>query len=85
MRSEAPLLAVVAGAVVALALALFVNWELGLIVFGVDLVVAACLRTMLSDVRIGLLSVRGRALDAGMLVIAGGALIVLSTSLAQLH
>lgn len=81
MRSETPLSVVIAGAALALVLAVFVDWEAGLIVLGVDLLVAALLRLALPDVRVGLLSVRGRAMDTTMLVLAGGALIVISGSL----
>lgn len=81
MRSEAPLGAVIAGAALALALAVLVDWEAGLIVLGVDLLVAAVLRLSLPAVRVGLLSVRGRVMDTTMLVLAGAALIVISSSL----
>jgi hypothetical protein len=81
VRSETPLSVVIAGAALALVLAVFVDWEAGLIVLGVDLLVAALLRLALPDVRVGLLSVRGRAMDTTMLVLAGGALIVISGSL----
>jgi hypothetical protein len=81
VRSETPLSVVIAGAALALVLAVFVDWEAGLIVLGVDLLVAALLRLALPDVRVGLLSVRGRLMDTTMLVLAGGALIVISGSL----
>lgn len=85
MRRETPLVVVLLGAALALVLAMAVNWEAGLIVLGGDLLLAASLRLLLTDVRIGLLAIRSRAMDAGMLLATGGALIIISTNLGQVH
>jgi hypothetical protein len=83
VRSESPLLGVLAGAILGLLLSVFVDWEGGLIVLGADLLVGAALRAVLPDLRLGLLAVRGRSLDVATLALAGGALLVISVSLGK--
>lgn len=83
LRDESPLLAVLAGAILGVLLSIFVDWEAGLVVLGLDLIAGAALRLLLPDVRVGLLAVRSRTIDAVLLIFVGGALIAITASLGR--
>lgn len=54
------------------------TWRAGCMVVGGALVLGALLRLVLSTRRAGLLRVRSKAFDVGVMLLAGGAVLVLS-------
>ena len=79
-RQQWPLLlvsALVLGGVVAALLGPD-TWRAGCLVVGGALVLGALLRLVLTTRRAGLLRVRSKAFDVGVLLLAGGAILVLS-------
>jgi hypothetical protein len=74
-------LTVVAVAAAGIAVAAVGPWRTGVRIVGVGLVVAAVTRLVLPDRDAGMLAVRHRYLDAGILTAAGAALVALATSI----
>ncbi|MFT4288829.1 DUF3017 domain-containing protein [Nocardioides sp.] len=72
------ILAAVAAALVVVAAG---HWRTGVHILAVALIVAALLRLILRQRDAGMLAVRGRFLDAGLLLVVGGALYVLATTI----
>jgi hypothetical protein len=56
------------------------TWRPGCLVVGGALVLGALLRLVLSTRRAGLLRVRSKAFDVGVMLLAGGAILVLSVA-----
>lgn len=54
------------------------TWRAGCLVVGLALVLGAVLRLVLSTRSAGLLRVRSKAFDVGVMLLAGGAILVLS-------
>ncbi len=75
---DLPLLLVAAAGIVT---AVAGAWRPGLVVAGVALVVAGVLRLALPPIRLGVLVVRGRSVDAFLLVVVGAALAALAIGL----
>ena len=75
-----PLLIVVAGVLIGLAVAVVGanTWRLGGLVIGSSLAVGAVIRIALPDREAGLLQVRTRAFDIAVLALTGAAIIVLT-------
>jgi hypothetical protein len=75
-----PLLVVLVGVLAGLVIALVAEsgWRLGCLVIGGSLVVGAIERMALPSREAGLLQVRSKAFDAGMLIILGIAIVVLA-------
>jgi hypothetical protein len=75
-----PLLIVLAGVVAGLAIALVgePGWRLGCLVIGGSLGVGAIERIVLPSRQAGLLQVRSKAFDAGMLIVLATAIVVLA-------
>ena len=78
---QLPALAVLAVAGLGVALAALVDWQLGSVVLGLSLLLAAGLRLTLPPASAGALVVRTRALDAALLLAVGFALLVLATTI----
>ena len=79
-RRQWPLLlvsALVLGGVVAAVLGPD-TWRAGCLVVGTGMVLGALLRLVLTTRRAGLLRVRSKAFDVGVMLLAGGAILVLS-------
>ena len=68
---QLPLAAVLAVVAAGLLVVGLVDWEAGCVVVGLGLVLAAGLRLSLPAQRAGALVVRGRVLDATLLLVAG--------------
>jgi hypothetical protein len=77
-----PLLVVLVGVVAGLVIALVAEsgWRLGCLVIGGSLVVGGIERMALPSREAGLLQVRSKAFDAGMLIILGLAIMVLAVA-----
>ena len=75
-----PLLVVLAGVVAGLVIALLgeSTWRLGCLVIGGSLVLGAVERIALPSREAGLLQVRSKAFDAGMLIVLGVMIVVLA-------
>jgi hypothetical protein len=75
-----PLLVVLAGVVAGLVIALLgeSTWRLGCLVIGGSLVLGAVERIALPSREAGLLQVRSKAFDAGMLIVLGVMVVVLA-------
>ncbi len=75
-----PLLVVLAGVVAGLVIALVgeSSWRLGCLVIGGSLVLGAVERIALPSREAGLLQVRSKAFDAGMLIVLGVMVVVLA-------
>ncbi|RBY80112.1 hypothetical protein DQ239_03205 [Blastococcus sp. TF02-09] len=82
---QLPLLAVLAGVAVGLALVALEHWRKGLTVMGLALVGAALLRLFLPERRVGFLAVRSRPVDVFLLVAAGVALTTISLAIPGLE
>ncbi|WP_162599940.1 DUF3017 domain-containing protein [Nocardioides solisilvae] len=67
--------------VVALVVVVLGSWRTGIRVFGGVLVVAAAVRLVLGPRDAGMLAVRSKAVDAGLLASVGTALVVLASSI----
>ncbi|WP_462204046.1 DUF3017 domain-containing protein, partial [Frankia sp. CcWB3] len=78
LRREATFALVLAGVTVGLVLVFQDRWRRGMVVVGVVLVMAALARLVLPARRIGLLAVRGRAFDVGILLLFGVSVIILT-------
>lgn len=63
MRSQIPLILVLAVAVVGLVRIVQYYWREGAVLLGAALIVAALLRAVLPATRIGLVAIRGRGVD----------------------
>jgi hypothetical protein len=68
-------------AAVALALVVWHDWRTGVIVLGADVIAAAAIRLVLPQKDAGMLEVRSKPLDAGILVLLGALLIFLATDI----
>jgi hypothetical protein len=75
---EWPLLTVLLGVVLGLVTALADGWRLGAVVVGAAVLWGAGLRLVLPARALGLLAVRSRPMDVGMLVVAGAGIVVLA-------
>lgn len=75
-----PLLAVVAGVLVGLAIAVVspAGWRVGCLVMGFSLVGGGLERIVLTSRRAGLLQVRSKPFDVTVLLLAGAAVLVLA-------
>lgn len=82
LRDEAPTVGVLTGLIAAVFVVEFASWQAGLALLGGVLLVAAGLRLMLPEVRLGWLSVRSRTFDVVLLTVLGAALLVATVSLA---
>ncbi len=81
MRGERPLWGVLSAALAAMGVAALGGWQVGLVVLGAVLLVAAGLRALLPPKLLGLLAVRSRTFDVIVLAGLGAALVVLTSSL----
>ena len=79
MRSQIPLLLVLAVATLGLIRIVQYNWREGTTLIGMALVTAGVLRALLPDGRIGLVAIRGRGMD--VLLYGGLGLAVMAVSL----
>ena len=79
MRSQIPLLLVLAVATDGLIRIVQYHWREGTVLIGVALVLAGTLRALLPDGRIGLVAIRGRGMD--VLLYGGLGLAVMAVSL----
>jgi hypothetical protein len=79
--AEAPTAVVVAVVATGLALGMWREWRLGAVVMAAGVLLAAGLRLVLPVRRAGWLVVRGRTLDAVLLLALGGGLLVLALSI----
>ena len=68
-------------AAAALVVVVLGSWRLGIRLFGGVLIVAAAVRLVLGSRDAGMLAVRGKAVDAGLLTAVGAALLVLASSI----
>jgi hypothetical protein len=73
-----PLLVVLLGVVAGLVIAILGQWRLGCLVIGGSLAVGAIERIVLPSRDVGLLQVRSRAFDAGMLIVLAISILVLT-------
>ena len=80
---QLPSYAVLAVAAAGLALAALVDWQLGAVVLGLALLLAAGLRLTLPVRQAGWLVVRTRGLDAAVLLLLGFGLVLLATSIPE--
>ncbi|MEV6282589.1 DUF3017 domain-containing protein [Kribbella sp. NPDC051770] len=76
-RSEWPLAVVLVAGLVGLVMLTFYDWFNGILTVSGSVVLAGLLRAVLSDDQAGLLHVRGRMFDTGLLIGAGAAILVL--------
>ncbi|MBT1192833.1 DUF3017 domain-containing protein [Rhodococcoides kroppenstedtii] len=81
LRRQIPVLVVVGVIVAAVVLVLADRWRRGAFVFGIAVLVAAGLRLLLTEDRVGILAVRSRAFDAFSLALVGGAVVWLAVSI----
>jgi Protein of unknown function (DUF3017) len=79
VRSQIPLLLVLAVATLGLIRIVQYNWREGTTLIGMALVLAGALRALLPDGRIGLVAIRGRGID--VLLYGGLGLAVMAVSL----
>jgi hypothetical protein len=79
VKSQIPLLLVLAVATFGLIRIVQYHWREGTVLIGVALVMAGVLRALLPDGRIGLVAIRGRGMD--MLLYGGLGLAVMAVSL----
>jgi hypothetical protein len=80
---QAPVIAVLAMAAVAMERVLTQHWREGAVLLGVALLVAAALRIVLSTDRIGLLAIRGRAIDVLSYGGFGVAMVLLASTITR--
>ena len=80
---QLPTTAVLTAAATGLALAALVDWQLGAVVLGLALLLAAGLRLTLPVRQAGWLAVRTRGLDAAVLLALGFGLVLLATSIPE--
>ena len=79
MRSQIPLLLVLTVVAVGLVRIVMYHWREGTVLMGVALLVAAALRALLPDNRIGMVAIRGRGMD--VLLYGGLGLAIMAVSL----
>lgn len=80
LRTEWPLVLMLCGIVASLLLMIFDRWRRGAFAIGVVALLAALLRVLLPEHRIGLLAVRARWFDIASFTVAGVLIIWLSLS-----
>lgn len=80
---QLPTHAVLVVAAAGLVLAALVDWQLGAVVLGLALLLAAGLRLTLPVRQAGWLVVRTRGLDASVLLVLGFGLVLLATSIPE--
>ena len=80
---HAPAGVVLAVGAVGLAVAALVDWEPGVVVLALALLLAAGLRLTLPGRAAGALAVRGRTFDTGVLLVLGFGLLLLATSIPE--
>lgn len=78
---QLPAVVVLALAALGLGLSATVGWQLGALVLGLSLLVAAGLRLTLPARQAGWLVVRTRGLDASVLLVLGFAVVALATTI----
>ena len=78
LRRQAPILAVAAIGLVALALIAAGFWRRGALLIGIGVGVAAILRLVLSDERAGLLAVRTKPIDVTMMAAVCAAVVYIA-------
>lgn len=79
-----PLILIGTGLVAAVLLVALDRWRRGTVVFGIVTVVAAVIRLVIAEDRVGVLAVRSRGFDVATLVTLGGLIIWLGVSIAPL-
>ncbi|MBY6365774.1 DUF3017 domain-containing protein [Rhodococcoides corynebacterioides] len=72
---------VAAVVVAAVVLVLADRWRRGAFVFGIAVLVAAALRLLLTEDRVGVLAVRSRTFDVVSMALVGGAVVWLAVSI----
>lgn len=77
---DLPSLLVLAAVAAGLAVVALVDFRPGLLLVGTALLVGAALRTSLPERSAGLLAVRSRGLDAGLLLVLGTGVVVLANT-----
>ena len=80
---QLPIAAVLCVLAAGLGLAAFVDWQPGTIVTGVAMLLAAGLRLTLPTRQVGLLAVRSRGVDAGVLLVLGFATVLLANAIPE--
>ncbi len=83
MRPEPPVTGVLTILVAGLLTAALVDWQPGVVVVGLSLLMAAGLRLSLPARQAGVLVVRGKAFDAAVLLGLGFALVALATAVPE--
>jgi hypothetical protein len=81
LRSEFPLLTVLAAVLLGVVFAVVRHWRIGLVLAGGGLLLGAGFRALLRESQVGSLAVRNRMFDVVVTAVLGGTLIVLSQSL----
>lgn len=81
LRRQLPVLMVAAVVVAAVVLVLADRWRRGAFVFGIAVLVAAALRLLLTEDRVGVLAVRSRTFDVVSMALVGGAVVWLAVSI----
>lgn len=79
-----PLILIGTGLVAAVLLVALDRWRRGTVVFGIVTVVAAVIRLVMAEDRVGVLAVRSRGFDVATLATLGGLIIWLGVSIAPL-
>ena len=80
---QLPIVVVLGVLALGLGLAAFVDWQSGAIVTGVAMLLAAGLRLTLPTRQVGLLAVRSRGLDAGVLLVLGFTTVLLANAIPE--
>ncbi|MGY2061578.1 DUF3017 domain-containing protein [Nocardia gipuzkoensis] len=84
LRTNLPILLVVAVLVVAAVFVAQDRWRRGAFVVGGATLLAAALRLCLPTLRVGLLAVRSKPFDVGAYTVLGGSIIVLAMTISSL-
>ena len=81
MTGQLPAVAVLLVTALGLVLASAVGWQVGAFVLGLGLLLGAGLRLALPTAQLGWLAVRGRGLDATLLLVLGFGMCVLASTI----
>ena len=81
--TQLPALSVLAVAAFGVALAAFLDWQVGAFVFGLALLLAAGFRLALPARSAGWLAVRTRGLDAALLLVLGFTVVALANTIPE--
>ncbi|MFF0491211.1 DUF3017 domain-containing protein [Nocardia sp. NPDC004068] len=84
LRTNLPILLVVAVLVVAVVFVAQDRWRRGAFFIGGATLLAAALRLCLPTVRVGLLAVRSRPFDVGAYTLLGGSIVALAATISSL-